>query len=158
MLPSFLSQRHSIAIHSSAIRFLNQPRLFTRILKPVQAYAHLLGVKLHMYLDDWLLNPGSRQEAREQSSWLSSLCQRLGLVIHLDMSDWCWTPVTRLSHKRVTNWLSLADGFTAQQLPPAVQWLQGLGHLVSLEKLMPYGRIRIRPLQWQLGLHWNQRD
>ena len=31
-----------------------------------------------------------------------------------------------------------------------------LGHLVSLEKLVPYGRIRIRPIQWQLRLQWSQ--
>ena len=29
-------------------------------------------------------------------------------------------------------------------------------HLVSLEKLVPYGRIHIRPIQWQLRLHWAQ--
>ena len=33
------------------------PRVFTKILKPVLAYAHLHRVKLHMYLDDWLLKP-----------------------------------------------------------------------------------------------------
>ena len=30
------------------------PRVFTKILKPVLAFAHLHRVKLHMYLDDWL--------------------------------------------------------------------------------------------------------
>ena len=54
------------------------PRVFTKILKPVLAYAHLHRVKLHMYLDDWLLNPGTHQEALEQTSWLKSLCQKLG--------------------------------------------------------------------------------
>ena len=62
----------------------------------------------------------------------------------------------KASHKKLTNWLSVAEGFTAQQSPPAVQWLQVLGHLVSLEKLVPYGRIRIHPIQWQLRLHWSQ--
>ena len=146
------------------------PRVFTKILKPVLAYAHLHRVKLHMYLDDWLLNPGTRQEAHEQTSWLRSLCQKLGLVINLEKSDLIPSQVStylgieldtsvglaRPSLKRLTNWLSVAEGFTAQQSPPAVQWLQVLGHLVSLEKLVPYGRIRIRPIQWQLRLQWNQ--
>ena len=123
-----------------------------------------------MYLDDWLLNPGTRQEAHEQTSWLKSLCQKLGLVINLEKSDLIPSQVStylgieldtsvglaRPSHKRLTNWLSVAEGFTAQQSPPAVQWLQVLGHLVSLEKLVPYGRIRIRPIQWQLRLQWSQ--
>ena len=63
------------------------PRVFTKILKPVLAYAHLHRVKLHMYLDDWLLNPGTHQEALEQTSWLKSLCQKLGLVLNLEKSD-----------------------------------------------------------------------
>ena len=42
------------------------PRVFTKILKPVLAYAHLHRVKLHMYLDDWLLNPVTHQETLEQ--------------------------------------------------------------------------------------------
>ena len=146
------------------------PRLFTKILKPVLAYAHLHRVILHMYLDNWLLNPGTQQEALEQTSWLRSLCQRLGLVLNLEKSDLIPSQVAtylgieldtlvglaRPSHKRVTNWLSVAEGFTAQHSPPAVQWLQVLGHLVSLEKLVPYGQISIRPIQWQLRLHWIQ--
>ena len=140
------------------------PRVFTKILKPVLAYAHLHRVKLHRYIDDWLLNPGTHQEALEQTSWLRSLCQKLEkfdlipsqvstyLGIELDTS----VGLARPSHKRLTNWLSVAEGFTAQQSPPAVQWLQVLGHLVSLEKLVPYGRIRIHPIQWQLRLQWSQ--
>ena len=104
------------------------------------------------------------------SSRANTLCWKLGLVLNLEKSDLIPSQVAtylgieldtlvglaRPSHKRVTNWLSVAQGFTAQQSPPAVQWLQVLGHLVSLEKLVPYGRIRIRPIQWQLRLHWAQ--
>ena len=147
------------------------PRVFTKILRPVLAYAHLHGVRLHMYLDDWLLNPDSRQEAQEQTSWLRSLCRRLGLVINLEKSELIPSQkaiylgieldslagLARPSDKRVTKWISIAEGFIAQRSPPAALWLQVLGHLVSLEKLVPYGRVRIRPLQWQLKQHWNQR-
>ena len=63
------------------------PRVFTKILKPVLAFAHLHWVKLHMYIDDWLLNAGTHQEALEQTSWLKSLCRKLGLVLNLEKSD-----------------------------------------------------------------------
>ena len=122
-----------LAVHSTAIRVVNQSESIYKILKPVLALAHLHRVKLHMYIDDSLLNPGTRQEALEQTSWLSKA-------------------VTQ----EVDQLASLAEGFTAQQSPPAVQWLQVLGHLVSLEKLVPYGRIRIRPIQWQLRFQWGQ--
>jgi len=37
--------------------------------------------------------------------------------------------------------------FIARQALPAQLWARVLGHLVSLEKLVPYGRVRLRPLQ-----------
>ena len=80
----------------------------------------------------------------------SKVATYLGIELHTLVG------LARPSHKRVTNWLSIAEGFTAQQSPPAVQWLQVLGHLVALEKLVPYGRMLIRPIQWQLRLHWIQ--
>ena len=147
------------------------PRVFAKILRPVLAYTHLHGVRLHMYLDDWLLNPDSRQEAPEHTSWLRSLCRRLALVINLEKSDLIPSQkaiylgieldslagLARPSDKRVAKWISIAEGFIAQRSPPAALWLQVLGHLVSLDKLVPYGRVRIRPLQWQLKQHWNQK-
>ena len=39
---------------------------------------------------------------------------------------------------------------------PALLWLRLLGHLASLEKLVPYGRLRIRPIQFQLRSGWSQ--
>ena len=79
-LLTLLSQRHCLAVYSTAIRVVNQSESIYKILKPVLAFAHLHRVKLHMYIDDSLLNPGTHQEALEQTSWLKSLCRKLGLV------------------------------------------------------------------------------
>ena len=129
-------------------------RVFTKILKPVLAIAHLHRVKLHMYIDDSLLNLGTRQEALEQSSWLKSLCRKLGLVfkpkeVGSNPFLGCHVSGDRAGHlcrprgRHTRGWPIgfRSGGITAQQPPPAVQWLQVLGHLVSLEKLVPYGRI-----------------
>ena len=43
------------------------PRVFTMVTAPVVAYAHLNGVSLHVYLDDWLLNPMSEESAKQQT-------------------------------------------------------------------------------------------
>ena len=61
--------------------------------------------------------------------------------------------LARPSDKRVTKWISMVEGFIAQRSPLAALWIQVLGHLVSLEKLVPYGWFHIRPLQWQLKRH-----
>ena len=118
-LLTLLSQRHRLAVLSTAIRVVNQSESIYKILKPVLALAHLHRVKLHMYIDDSLLNPGTRQEALEQTSWLKSLCRKLGLVFkprevgsnpflgcHVsgDRAGHLCRP-SRPSHKRLTNWL-----------------------------------------------------
>ena len=42
--------------------------------------------------------------------------------------------------------------------PPARQWEVLLGHLSSLEKLVPRGRLRLRSMQWQLKTIWSPED
>ena len=39
--------------------------------------------------------------------------------------------------------------------PPAQLWQVILGHLASLERLVPHGRLRMRSLQWHLKAHWS---
>ena len=41
--------------------------------------------------------------------------------------------------------------------PPALQWEVLLGHLSSLEKLVPRGRLRLRSMQWQLKTSCSRR-
>ena len=146
------------------------PRVFTMVTAPVVAYAHLNGVSLHVYLDDWLLNLMSEESAKQQTQWLLDLCARLGWVINVEKS--CLTPSqvatylgisldTRVglaypSERRIERWLSISEDFLAGQAQPALLWLRLLGHLASLEKLVPYGRLRIRPIQFQLRSGWSQ--
>ena len=39
--------------------------------------------------------------------------------------------------------------------PPAQLWQVVLGHLASLERLVPHGCLRMRSLQWHLKAHWS---
>ena len=146
------------------------PRIFTKILMPVLAYAHVHGVKLHMYLDDWLINPDSKEQCLKDTKFMLDLCEKLGIVINHEKSDLIPSQslvylgilidtkkgTARPSDKRLEKWRILVEGVLAISAPRAYQWLSVLGHLVSLEKLVPYGRLRIRPLQWQLRQHWSQ--
>ena len=56
---------------------------------------------------------------------------------------------------RVEKFLSVAERFCALKSPPAQLWQVILGHLASLERLVPHGRLRMRSLQWQLKTHWS---
>ena len=148
------------------------PRVFTEVTAPVVAYAHLNGVSLHVYLDDWLLNPISEELAKQQTQWLLDLCARLGWVVNVEKSSLTPSHVDSTfylgisldtsvglaypSERRIERWLSISEDFLAGQAQPALLWLRLLGHLASLEKLVPYGRLRIRPIQFQLRSGWSQ--
>jgi len=146
------------------------PRVFTKVTAPLAAYAHVHGVNLHLYIDDWLLNPESEQESLCHTQWLIHLSTRLGWLVNRLKSD--LTPSqsatylgmkfdTRIglaypSDKRVDKWVSFAKEFMTRRAQPARSWQRLLGLLVSLEKLVPYGRTRIRAVQQQLSLNWKQ--
>ena len=56
---------------------------------------------------------------------------------------------------RVEKFLSVAESFCAMESPPAQLWQVILGHLSSLEWLVPHGRLWMRSLQWHLKTHWS---
>ena len=56
---------------------------------------------------------------------------------------------------RVEKFLSVAESFCAMKSPPAQLWQVILGHLLSLERLVTHGRLRMHSLQWHLKTHWS---
>ena len=56
---------------------------------------------------------------------------------------------------QVEKFLSVAEQFFTVAVPPAQLWQVLLGHLSSLEMLVPHGRLRMRSLQWHLKTHWS---
>ena len=56
---------------------------------------------------------------------------------------------------RVEKFLAVAERFCSMQSPPAQLWQVILGHLASLERLVPHGRLRMRSLQWHLKTQWS---
>ena len=56
---------------------------------------------------------------------------------------------------RVEKFLTVVESFCTMDAPPARLWQVILGHLASLERLVPHGRLRMRTLQWHLKAHWS---
>ena len=78
-LLSLLSQRHRLAVHSTALRVVNQSEsIYQNTQTCTSIWPPSSGKIAHVHRR--LLNPGTRQEALEQTSWLKSLCRKLGLV------------------------------------------------------------------------------
>ena len=145
------------------------PQVFTRVFAAVSAWAHSRGIRLLRYLDDWLVLSSSEKKAKESIRELLLLCRTLGIVINEKKSDLVPSQSAKYlgmtidtgagkvfpSLARVEKFLSVAERFCSMQSPPAQLWQVILGHLASLERLVPHGRLRMRSLQWHLKTHWS---
>ena len=148
------------------------PQVFTRVFAAVSAWAHTRGIRLLHYLDDWLVLASSETKARQHVQDLLLLCRDLGIVVNEEKSDLvpsCSASYLGMtidtvagkvspSRARVEKLLRLAGNFVKMNSPPARQWEVLLGHLSSLEKLVPRGRLRLRSMQWQLKTTWSPED
>ena len=81
------------------------PQVFTRVMAPVLAILHRLGVRILRYLDDWLVLAPSILEALRARDIVLNLCQDLGIIINYDKSHlspsrlpptWSWSSRARL--------------------------------------------------------------
>ena len=121
------------------------------------------------YLDDWLVLSSSEKKAKESIRELLSLCRTLGIVKNEKKSDLVPSQSVKYlgmtidtgagkvfpSLARVEKFLTVAERFCSMQSPLAQLWQVILGHLSSLERLVPHGRLRMRSLQWHLKMHWS---
>ena len=132
---------------------------------------HTRGIRLLRYLDDWLIFSSSEKKAKEsiRIRELLSLCRTLGIVINEKKSNLVPSQSAKYlgmtidtgagkvfpSLARVEKFLAVAERFCSMQSPPAQLWQVILGHLASLERLVPHGRLRMCSLQWHLKMHWS---
>ena len=149
VVPPVLPRGRGLAIPSSSFWVKH---CTTMVTAPVVAYTRLNGVSLHVYLDDWLLNPISESElAKQQTQWLVGLCARLGWVVNVEKSSMTPSQVaiylgilldTRVglaypSERRIERWLSISEDFLAGQAQPALLWLRLLGLPREASSLRP---------------------
>ena len=63
------------------------PLEFTRIAREVKLLLQNRGIRIHQYLDDWLLRAPTQQICMEQSKQLVAFIQELGWVINFKKSE-----------------------------------------------------------------------
>ena len=148
------------------------PQVFTRVMAPVSAILHSLGIRMRRYLDDWLVQSSSRESLLTDLRTVLALCHELGIVINPLKSNLVPSQVVQYlgvvidstsfraspSVERVTRLQSTAVAFQSCASPPASLWLSLLGVLSSLAHLVPGGRLRMRSLQLCLHRSWNRQD
>ena len=153
-----------------ALRFgvATAPLEFTRIVKEVKLIAHARNLRIHQYLDDWLLRSPTEEQCLKDSKSLVKLAQELGWLINFQKSE--LVPTQNLDFLGYHFDLQNAMVFPTQKkldrlniqtvsirrslvLTPR-KLISLIGTLASLEKTVPLGRLHMRPFQWYLRSHW----
>ena len=165
----FLSEGTVYQFKALCFGLLTAPQVSTKVFAAVSVWAHSHGTRLLRYLDDWLVLASPEAEAKKNVQDLLSVYHSLGIVINEEKLDLIPsqtanylgmtidTGAARIfpSLVRVEKFLSMAEMFCTMSAPPAQLWQVVLGHLVSLERLVPHSRLRMRSLQWHLKTHWS---
>ena len=144
------------------------PLEFTRVVKEVKFIALSQGVRIHQYLDDWLVRAKDPDFCARDVQKLITLVGKLGWIVNLKKSELNPTQDLEFLGYR----FNLREGLVYPNQKKldklkilAVSILQGLnttprklmsliGVMASMEKTVPLGRIHMRPFQWFLKTNW----
>ena len=147
-------------------------QVFTRVMAPVSAILHSMGIRMRQYLNDWLVQSTSRESLLGDLQTVLQLCHELGIVVNPQKSNLVPSQVvqylgvvivstsfrTSPSAERISWLQSTAAEFQSCASPTASLWLSLLGVLSSLAHLVPGGRLRIWSLQLCLHRSWDRLD
>ena len=145
------------------------PLEFTKVVKEVKLMAQSRGIRIHQYLDDWLLRAPFREACVNQTRTLMALCQQLGWLVNLQKSEL----VPQQEFNFVGYHFDLSKGLVKptqerwQTLTQKIKMLMNRDHcsvrefmsliglLTATEKQVVSGRLHMRPIQWHLKNHWH---
>ena len=130
------------------------PQVFTMIVKEVKLMALSRGLRIHQYLDDWLIRSQSQEEAQVDTQAVVDLTQSLGWIINQKKSELKLTQVfsfvgyeyhldSALVKPTQERWLKLQDlilQLTSKCVLTARCLMSLIGLLASTEKMVPEGR------------------
>ena len=144
------------------------PLEFTVIAKEVKLMAIHKGIRIHQYLDDWLVRATSHQACLQHTQILVKICQKLGWLVNLNKSE--------LDPKQIFNfvgyqfdleagrvrptpdrWQNLQDKILeilSLSTCPVQQFMSLIGLLTATEKQVHLRRLHMRPIQGHLKHHW----
>ena len=126
------------------------------------------GLRIHQYLDDWLIRSQSQEEAQVNTQAVVDLTQSLGWIINQEKSELKPTQVfsfvgyeyhldSALVKPTQERWLKLQDlilRLKSKRVLTARCLMSLIGLLASKEKMVPEGRLHMRPFQFHLKEHW----
>ena len=86
-VPQICRSESSFQFKALCFGLSTAPQVFTRVMAPVSAILHRLGIRMCRYLDDWLIQAPSRSLVLQALETVVHLCQDLGVVINWEKSN-----------------------------------------------------------------------
>ena len=144
------------------------PLVFTNLVKEVKLMALQQDIRLHQYLDDWLIRAPSHTECQHQTHKLLELVKALGFLVNIKKSElipsqrfdflgYHFLLDSALVRPTQDRWSKLQMAFQRLSQKPvttARKLMSAIGLLAATEKTVKLGRIHMRPFQWHLKKHW----
>ena len=144
------------------------PLEFTVVAKEVKLMALRKSIRIHQYLDDWLVRATSHQTCLQHTQMLVSLCQDMGWVVNFEKSElepkqvfdfvgYQFDLQEGKVRPTIDRWLSLKvkiRELLAQSTCPVWHLMSLIGLLTATEKQVHLGRLHMRPIQWHLKNNW----
>ena len=141
---------------------------FTVVAKEVKLMALQRGIKIHQYLEDWLVRATSHQTCLQHTQTLVALCRELGWLVNKEKSELDPKQVFNfvgyqfdLSEGKVRptpeHWQTLTDkilSILSGAVCPVRQFMSLIGLLTAMENQVHLGRLHMRPIQWHLKNNW----
>ena len=140
------------------------PIEFTVVAKEVKLMALQRGIRIHQYLDDWLVRASSHETCLQHTQNLVVLCQDLGCLVNKEKSGLVPKQVFNfvgyqldLKEGKVRptpeRWQALTDkiqSVLSGLVCPVRQFMSLIGLLTATEKQVHLGRLHMKPIQWHL--------
>ena len=126
------------------------------------------GIRIHQYLDDWLIRAQSPEESSHNTKVVVDLTESLGWMINQVKLELIPTQVfsfvgyeyhlnsalVKPTQERWQKLQALILRITNQSALTARHLMSLNGLLASTEKMVPEGRLYMRPFQWHLKENW----
>ena len=155
-------------LHGQTYQFTALPLEFTKVVKEVKLMAQAQGIRIHQYLDDWLLRAPCPETCLQHTQTLLDLCLDLGWVVNRSKSELVPQQVFNFVGYRFDlcqglvkptqeRWIAISqkvEFLLGQRTCSVRQFMSLIGLLTATEKQVVSGRLHMRPIQWHLKRHW----
>ena len=164
----FHFQNQSYQFQAQPFGLSTAPMEFTCLVKEVKLMAQSQGIRIHQYLDDWLIQAPTKQSCHQGTQSLLALCQELGWVVNLQKSElepkqvfdfvgYQYDLLNGLVKPTQNRWeliLWKVESILSNPTCRVRKFMSLIGLLTATEKQVPLARLHMRPIQWHLKRHW----